>query len=83
MNANIPPAATTDEQPSLRVVRAVATADDTDPATLDPPLYSAVDPTALDQLFENSSSGSRQGTIQFSYRGHEVTVGADGRVELE
>ena len=83
MNANTPLTATTDEQPSLRVVKAVAAADDADPATLDPPLHSAVDPTALDQLFTDTPSSSRRGTVRFSYRGHDVTVDADGRVELE
>ncbi|MFC3959291.1 HalOD1 output domain-containing protein [Halovivax cerinus] len=83
MNTNTPSTITTDEQPSLRVVKAVAEADGTDPATLDPPLHAAVDPSALDRVFADTPSGSRRGAIRFSYRDHDVTVDADGRVELE
>ncbi|MFA9425073.1 HalOD1 output domain-containing protein [Natronorubrum sp. A-ect3] len=71
--------------PSLRVIEAVADADDIDPASLEPPLYDVVDTNALDRLFEPTTSGptTRRGRVSFQYRGHEITVSASGRVDLE
>jgi hypothetical protein len=62
---------------SERVIRTVAEATDTDPATL-PPLYESVDPDALNELVESMSDGE----ISFTYVGREVTVDSDGGVRL-
>ncbi|ELY43822.1 HalOD1 output domain-containing protein [Natronorubrum sulfidifaciens] len=72
-------------RPSLRVIEAVANADDVDPAGLEPPLYDVVDTNALDRLFEPTASGTtaRRGQVSFRYRGHEITVHSSGRVDLE
>jgi len=69
-------------KPSLRVVEAVADADGVDPVRLDPPLHSAIDPEALDRLFEPTPTGPRAGTVRFSYRDHDVTVHPDGTVDV-
>ena len=67
-------------RPSLRGREAVADADDVDPAGLEPPLYDVVDTNALDRLFEPTT---RHGQLSFHYRGHEISVYASGRVDLE
>ena len=65
--------------PSLRVIDAVASATRTDPLTMDP-LYEAIDPDALDDLFTGAAVG---GHVHFEYAGHEVTVHADGSVVVD
>ncbi|WP_293032256.1 HalOD1 output domain-containing protein [Natronococcus sp.] len=69
--------------PSLRVVDAVADAEGIDPVELEPPLYDAVDPNAIDELFTTTPSASRNGRLNFQYRGYDVTVRSDGTVSLE
>ncbi|MCU4740179.1 hypothetical protein OB955_02925 [Halobacteria archaeon AArc-m2/3/4] len=75
--------------PSQAVVRAVADAEDVPAADLSPPeyepLYDAVDPAALDALFEPTHSGlsQRTGTVTFPFCGYTVTVSSDGAVTLE
>jgi len=72
------------ESPSEAVVRAVAAVSGLDPVPgrspdcLDP-LYTAVDPDALDTLFRPGSLGR----VTFHYHGYEVTVDSDGRVLLD
>ncbi|MFU8868391.1 HalOD1 output domain-containing protein [Natronococcus sp.] len=71
--------------PSLRVVETVANAEGVDPTELEPPLYDAVDPNAIDDLFAATTApnASRNGQLTFRYRGYDVTVRADGTVSLE
>lgn len=69
---------------SIRVVEAVAARDAIDPLEVSPPLHDAIDPTALDELFDPTGSSSRgNGTVSFTYRGHSVRVESDGRVALD
>ncbi|NUC73389.1 hypothetical protein HTZ84_13880 [Haloterrigena sp. SYSU A558-1] len=72
------------ETPSLAIVERVAALDGTDPLSL-PPLYDAVDPEALDSLFQSSSTdGPRTtGSVQFTYYGYDVRVDADGEIAVE
>ncbi|SFC56178.1 hypothetical protein SAMN05444422_110124 [Halobiforma haloterrestris] len=65
--------------PSQRVVTKIAEADDVEPATLEPPLYSTIDPDALDALVE---SGDADTTVSFAYHGYEVRVDGTGEVTL-
>lgn len=69
-------------QPSMRVLERVAEAKGTDPAELTP-LYSVVDPGALDALFD-AGGDARTGTahVAFSYEGYSVVVRSDGRVDI-
>lgn len=69
------------ERLSEAVVRAVADAEGVDPIDLDTPLYEAIDPDALDRLFE-SQKGRPTGRLTFSYRGYDVCVTADGQLTL-
>ncbi|MFB1064117.1 HalOD1 output domain-containing protein [Natrinema sp. H-ect4] len=65
--------------PSEDVVTAVATVFDESPIELTPPLYEAVDPEALDSLVD---SGPTELRIRFRYRGCNVSVDGNGRVEV-
>lgn len=67
---------------SQAVVEAVARAEDADALDLEVPLYDAIDPDALDALFQ-SDDASVGGYIAFDYYGYEVTVAADGRVSVD
>ena len=63
-----------DPNPSVRVVGAVASASNVDPLEC-PPLYEAVNPSALDSLFTGATTSS--GRLRFEYAGYDVTVSAD------
>lgn len=67
-----------DPPPSTAIVEAVSASADRSAVSL-PPLYEAVDPDALDALFADSQTF---GAVTFEYAGHDVTVRADGRVEV-
>lgn len=51
------------------------------------PLYTALDPDALDALFRNCGSDGEtarsDGRIEFSYHGYEVTARSDGEISVE
>lgn len=68
---------------SNEVVLAVARATNSDPTELDP-LYEVVDPDALDQLFQPQFNGTerRGGRVMFSIDGCEVTVHANGDIDV-
>lgn len=69
--------------PSAAVVRAVADAEDVEETEL-PPLFHAIDPDALDALFEKGPLAARStGTVRFSYADHDILVTADGAVTVE
>lgn len=74
---------TADEPLSMAVVKLVADAEGVQPTALRP-LYSAIDPDALDSLFEQSTEGgpSFLGQVQFRYHGYDVCVDENGRVTL-
>ncbi len=67
----------TGEATSMDVVWAVAAESDIDPSSL-PPLGDAIDPDALDSLFEENSARTERHhngpSVTFSYAGHRVTV---------
>jgi hypothetical protein len=66
----------------VRVVEVVAAEQLADPHEL-APLYSAIDPDALDALFDpRTDSGGEVARVKFTYEGHTVTVTSDGRIEL-
>ncbi len=74
-------------KPSLRVVEAVAEAEDVPPADLRPPLHTVIDPAALDRLFRapthKETEANRLACVSFPYCGYTVTVRADGQITLE
>ncbi|APX98221.1 hypothetical protein BB347_10845 [Natronorubrum daqingense] len=61
---------------SLAVVTAIGVASRTDPTRL-PPLYDAVDPTALDSIFSEAQNSCQ---VSFRYTDFDVTVSDIGVV---
>lgn len=71
---------TSDEtDPSIRLVAAVAEVLDVDPADC-PPLYDAIDPTALNDLFRDRQHVN--GVVSIDYAGLQATVDSDGSIGL-
>lgn len=70
--------------PSTAVVEVTAAAADVDVNDV-APLYSAVDPDALDRLFQPRSNGKsrRGGSVTFVLQGFEVTVESSGEITLK
>lgn len=68
------------ETPSQAVIHAVAAVENLDPTDL-PPLFSSIDPLALNSLF--AEEGSRTGKVVFPYNGYRITVHADTSVTVE
>lgn len=71
-------------EPSETVIELVADLENVNPVELSPPLYSTVDPDALDSLFPASPSGSPQtaGQVRFQYCGYEIHVRNDGEITV-
>lgn len=75
--------------PSQTVIEMVAREEGVSPEKLRPPeyesLYEVIDPEALDSLFARTAqSGERgQGSIAFTFCGYEISVDANGTVEVE
>ncbi|WP_232703055.1 HalOD1 output domain-containing protein [Halobacterium wangiae] len=70
---------TDDESVSAAVVRSVASYTGRDPMSI-APLYTAIDPDALDALFDSRSE--QRACIEFSFCGLRVQVSADGDGKL-
>lgn len=72
------------EPPSKGVVEAVSAVAGVDPLTDLDPLYSVIDPDALDALFRNdgTQSGRNPNRLTFNYHGFEVTVHDDTNVSV-
>lgn len=74
--------------PSRAVIEAVAAAEGVDPTDIEPPqyepLYTVIDPEALDELFWPHGSTQRgTGVVHFTYEGYDVTVSSDGSVSVD
>ena len=72
---------------SQAIVEAVAEREGVDVTDVEPPtyepLYTVVDPEALDQLFSPTLGADRcLGSVTLQYAGYVVTVDSDGAVEL-
>ncbi|WP_049924118.1 HalOD1 output domain-containing protein [Halopiger djelfimassiliensis] len=65
-------------EPSNRVIGAVASAANVDPFEC-PPLYETVNPSALNDLFDERAV---HGRVTFDYAGYEVTLASNGDVTL-
>ncbi|WP_306053903.1 HalOD1 output domain-containing protein [Natronococcus wangiae] len=71
----------TKNTPVYRVVSAVADVVGADPVDL-PPLYEAINPEALNDLFM-SRSDTAVDTVQFQYAGYDIVVRGDGEVKVQ
>ncbi|MXV62471.1 hypothetical protein GS429_10420 [Natronorubrum sp. JWXQ-INN-674] len=76
-----------DQPPSEAVITAIAMQSEADDLTavadeLDP-LYNAIDPSALDALFDSSGTHDRStGAVTFEYADRHVRIDTTGRIEL-
>lgn len=78
------PSPSSSEPLSISVAREIAAHDGVDPTELSPPLFHSLDPAALDELFEPTSTDEpRTGRVTFTYDGKQVTVASDGEIEIE
>lgn len=68
----------TENTPVYAVVSAVAEAEDADPVDL-PPLYNAIDPDALNDLFTSRPEQTVE-RVTFRYVGYDVVVRGNGEV---
>ncbi len=68
-----------DQAASQAVVETVAAAEDVDPTALEPRLYEAVNPGALDSLVESATGPL---TVEFRYCGYLVRVDESTTVTL-
>lgn len=73
--------------PSQAIIEAVASAEGVDVLDLRPPayepLYSAIDPEALDLLFDHPTESNRSGArVSFTYEGYDIVVYDGGRVDV-
>lgn len=68
---------------SIKVSDEVADREEIDPAELQPPLHTAVDTEALNDLFRPTPSTPRTiGTVEFQYRGYKIQVDGSGEVQI-
>lgn len=65
---------------SASVAATVADAEDLDSAELSPPLYDAIDTSALNDLIATTDSATH---VIFAYHGYEITVRGDRHVSLD
>lgn len=72
------------EKPSTLIIELIADLEGVDPAELSPPLYSVIDPDALDALFGSSTDDEPQtaGHVDFEYCGYEIRIQSDGEVAI-
>lgn len=71
------------ERPSMAVVKAIAAITGRPQDELEP-LFYAIDPEALDSLFQPAVEGEHRGDVDvsFTYHGYEVTVHSYGIVDV-
>lgn len=69
---------------SIAVVEAIAERAGVEPLELDRPLYDAIDPGALENLFPVDGEGrpATDGHVTFSYGEYTVRVGSDRRIQV-
>lgn len=75
---------TAEDDICLTVISAVAAARGVRPTELDTPLFEAIDPDALQQLFPCDGRGSDADlSVQFTWAGCTVSVYGPGRVAVD
>ncbi|MFD1564951.1 HalOD1 output domain-containing protein [Haloarchaeobius amylolyticus] len=68
--------------PSQAIIEAIAAEEGVDVTDVEPPaydpLFTVVNPEALDDLFTTTAGGASNAVVSFEYEGYEVVVHADG-----
>lgn len=83
MRAPPQPEATPRAPACLALIEAVAAREGVHPTELEPQLYEAVDPDALETLLSTAATAGSSVTVGFEYAGYDVVVGSDGTLVLE
>ncbi|WP_124179758.1 HalOD1 output domain-containing protein [Natrarchaeobius halalkaliphilus] len=78
-----PPQRPESDAVTLKIVQKVAESKGIDPQELTPPLYSAIDTEALNDLFESTKNGPRSGSVTFEYNGCTVQVETTDAIEVD
>lgn len=68
-----------DETVTEGIIKATAAVENLEPTSLDP-LYSAIDPDALNTLFRSGHSGNPR--VEFQYNGCDVQVTSDRNIVI-
>jgi len=78
------PSAKPAEDPSMMIIDLISDLEGVDPVELSPPLYSVIDPEALDTLVHSASAETPQpwGHVDFEYCGYEIRVQSDGEIAI-
>ncbi|WP_224449609.1 HalOD1 output domain-containing protein [Haloprofundus salilacus] len=73
----------TRDAPSIELIVAIAEIEGRDTDDIEP-LYEAIDPDALDAIFQQDSetTAERNGRLSFVFNGRDVTVWSDGRIDI-
>lgn len=68
-----------------KIVEEIADREGTSPIQLSPPLYSVIDPDALNSLFQSTASADldREGSVCFTYCGYNVHVDSNANITAE
>ena len=67
---------------SEKIVTSVAETEGIDAADLHDPLYTAVNPDALEALFARPASENGVKHVTFQYHGYEITIDADRTISI-
>ena len=85
MSASPDPSSDGAVAPSQAIIEAIAAREGVDVTDVEPPayepLYTVVNPEALDRLFR-TPSGSTTARVVLEYEGYEIAVDADGRIDV-
>ncbi|RQG96981.1 HalOD1 output domain-containing protein [Natrarchaeobius chitinivorans] len=73
--------------PSQAIIEAVAAQEGVDVTDIEPPdyapLYTVVNPEALDELFRTATGSPETVRVVFEYAGYDIVVYGDGSVEVD
>lgn len=64
------------------IAEEIAEREGCDPLELSPPMYSAVDPDAVDALFDSFDASQSDGRIEFTYLGYEISIHSDHTIDV-
>lgn len=68
----------------MMIIDLISDLEGVEPVELSPPLYSVIEPQALDTLFHSETGDTPQpsGYVQFAYRGYEIRVQNNGEIAI-
>lgn len=64
------------------LIEQIAAREDTNPVDLTPPLYSAIDPDAVNGLLDSLDTSESSAHIEFTYLGYEIRIESDRTFDI-